>query len=52
MPPCEARGNSEDLCKIHRGKEFSINPSYQEVCMGNIGHTEAIRIEFDPSVVS
>jgi len=28
------------------------NPSYQEVCMGNTGHAEVIKIEFDPQVVS
>jgi peptide-methionine (S)-S-oxide reductase len=28
------------------------NPSYKRVCDGNTGHAEAIRIEFDPSVIS
>ncbi len=28
------------------------NPTYQEVCGGNTGHAEVIRIEYDPSQVS
>jgi peptide-methionine (S)-S-oxide reductase len=28
------------------------NPSYDQVSMGKTGHTEAIEIEFDPSVIS
>ncbi len=27
------------------------NPSYEEVCSGKTGHTEAIKIEFNPSVI-
>jgi peptide-methionine (S)-S-oxide reductase len=28
------------------------NPTYEQVCMGNTGHAEVIKIEFDPSQVS
>jgi peptide-methionine (S)-S-oxide reductase len=28
------------------------NPTYQQICTGETGHAEVIRIEFDPAVVS
>jgi len=31
---------------------FTPHPSYEQVCSGQTGHTEAVRIVFDPAVVS
>ena len=29
-----------------------LNPSYAQICEGNTGHAEVVRIEFDPAIVS
>lgn len=29
-----------------------VNPTYQQVCIGNTGHAEVAQITFDPSVIS
>ena len=31
---------------------FTEKPSYKEICSGETGHAEVIKIEFDPGIVS
>jgi len=51
-PPSENRGILKTSVGYTGGKESSVNPPYLEVCTGATDHAEAIRIEFDSSVVS
>ncbi|KAG6334448.1 hypothetical protein ID866_4649 [Astraeus odoratus] len=49
-PPSENKGILKTAVGYTGGKK--ADPSYREVCSGTTGHAEAVRIEFDPSVVS
>ena len=46
----ELRGVQSVVSGYTGGK--NKNPSYEQVCMGNTGHAEAIRIDFDPAQIS
>ena len=51
-PPSEHKGILRTAVGYTGGKDSSVNPSYREVCTGTTQHAEALRIEFDPSVVT
>lgn len=42
-----AKSVQSGYCGGHRDR-----PTYEEVCSGNTGHIEVVKIEFDPSLVS
>lgn len=44
----------EGVSKVESGYAGGTvkNPSYKEVCSGNTGHAEVIRLAFDPKVIS
>jgi len=40
------------LTMVGYGAGYTPNPTYQEVCTGRTGHTELVRVIYDPKVVS
>lgn len=46
---CEIPGISSIMCGYAGGA--LTNPTYEQVCTGNTGHAEVIRIEFDPAQI-
>ena len=51
FPPSENKGILKTAVGYTGGKEDSANPDYRKVCSGETLHAEAVRIEFDPSIV-
>ncbi|KAJ3720878.1 peptide methionine sulfoxide reductase [Lentinula raphanica] len=52
FPPKENKGILKTAVGYTGGKETATNPGYRQVCSGETDHAEALRIEFDPSIVS
>ncbi|KAJ3928024.1 MAG: peptide methionine sulfoxide reductase [Lentinula lateritia] len=52
FPPKENKGIIKTAVGYTGGKETVTNPGYRDVCSGETDHAEALRIEFDPTIVS
>jgi peptide-methionine (S)-S-oxide reductase len=50
--PKENKGIIKTTVGYTGGNPTVTNPSYKQVCSGSTDHAEAVRIEFDPSIVT
>jgi len=50
--PAEAKGILKTSVGYTGGDASAQNPSYKAVCTGTTNHAEAVKIEFDPSIVT
>jgi len=50
-PPSQNKGILKTAVGYTGGKDSAQNPTYREVCGGATNHAEALKIEFDPSIV-
>lgn len=51
-PPAQNKGILRTRVGFTGGREDVKDPSYRQVCTGATDHAEAVRIEFDPKVLS
>jgi len=52
FPPSENKGILSTAVGFTGGNALVTNPTYKLVCTGATDHAEALKIEFDPSIVS
>lgn len=52
FPPSENKGILSTAVGYTGGNPLVKNPSYEQVCGGATDHAEALKIEFDPSIVT
>lgn len=50
-PPAQGKGILKTTVGYTGGNPLVKNPDYKTVCTGATDHAEALRIEFDPSIV-
>ena len=50
-PIAQNKGILKTTVGFTGGKESATDPDYKTVCTGSTDHAEALRIEFDPSIV-
>jgi peptide-methionine (S)-S-oxide reductase len=51
-PPANNKGILKTVVGYTGGNDTLKNPTYKEVCSGTTNYAEALKIEFDPKVVS
>jgi peptide-methionine (S)-S-oxide reductase len=50
-PPAQNKGILKTSVGYTGGKESAQNPTYRELCDGTTNHAEALKIDFDPSII-
>ena len=51
FPPSEKKGIISTTVGYTGGNPLVINPTYNLVCAGATDHAEAVKIEFDPTII-
>ena len=52
FPPSEKKGIVSTSVGYTGGNPLVTNPTYEQVCSGATDHAEAVKIEFDPGVLT
>jgi peptide-methionine (S)-S-oxide reductase len=52
FPPSDKKGILSTTVGYTGGNPLVTNPTYKQVCSGATDHAEAVKIEFDPSILT